>query len=380
MSDAELRSALERCGRELVAKAAALDWRGPDPYDGLLHPWPAVLRAGPRRRQIIVQLHARSPIDVRRLYRRRAHPRIAKALGLFAQAALDLDTLRPDAELRAAARQALALLAGDESAGAAWGYPFDVQTRWSFYPAGSPNVVVTSFAATALAQAGRELAEDRFAERADRAARWVLERTFAEQTRAFSYHEHSDTVIHNANLLAAKLVWSRLGADTRARDAVASAVERSLAAQRPDGSWPYGEGPRLEWNDSFHTGFVLGSLVALRELDGAVDDALRRGARFYAQRFFGPGGEARLWPDRPYPEDAHAAGTGLSTLAALSALELVDRELLERVSERVLSSTVIDGRAVWRRGRRLTIRIPYLRWCDAHVAAGLADAAGALAR
>ena len=32
----------------------------------------------------------------------------------------------------------------------AWGYPFDVQTRWSFYPAGSPNVVVTSFAVQGL--------------------------------------------------------------------------------------------------------------------------------------------------------------------------------------------------------------------------------------
>jgi hypothetical protein len=338
-----------------------------------------MLRGGPRRRQAIVQLHARAPFDLRRLYRRREHPRIAKALGLFGQAALCLDEVSPDVEILAAGRQALTLLATDESAGDAWGYPFDVQTRWSFYPAGSPNVVVTSFAARALAAAGARLSEESFRERARRAARWTLERTFNQQTGTFSYHERSDTIIHNANLLAARLVWSQLREDEAARGAVSRAVERSLAAQAPDGTWGYGEGAGLEWNDSFHTGFVLGSLVDLRDVDGAVDDALARGAGTYAERFFGPRGQARLWPDRPYPEDAHAAGTGLSTLASLTALELIDPALLALVAARVLAGTVVGGHALWRRGRWSTIRVPYLRWCDAHVALGLADASSIVA-
>jgi hypothetical protein len=387
MTVEELLPSLIGAGHELINKAAASSWRGPDPYDGLGHHWPAVFSGGRRRRQAIVQLHARSPVDLRRLYRRSEHPRIAKALGLFGQAALRLDVISPDPEIRATGWRALALLAADHSAGDAWGYPFDVQTRWSFYPAGSPNVVVTSFAARALAEAARApleapsaLSGEGFAERAARAARWTLERTFDRGTGAFSYHEHSDTVIHNANLLAARLVWSELRADEAARDAVSRAVERSLAAQASDGTWGYGEGAGLEWNDSFHTGFVLGSLVALRDVDGAVDDALARGAAAYAARFFGPRGQARLWPNRPYPEDAHAAGTGLSTLASLSALELVDPALLALVASRVVESTVLDGHAVWRRGRWGTIRVPYLRWCDAHVALGLADAAGVIGR
>jgi O-antigen ligase len=372
--EADLLPQVLVAGRDLIHTAAAASWRGPDPYDGLLHPWPAVLRGGPRRRQAIVQLHARAPIDVRRLYGRTEQPRIAKALGLFGQAALRLDAVRPDPQMRAEGLHALELLLHD-GAGDAWGYPFDVQTRWSFYPAGAPNVVVTSFAAAALADVGDRLGEERFLERADRAARWTLEHAFDERTGTFSYHEHSDTVIHNANLLAARLVWDRLRADTSARDAVARAVERSLAAQPPDGMWAYGEGPGLEWSDSFHTGFVLGALSELREVDGAVDDALVRGARAYAERFFGPRGEARLWPDQPYPEDAHAAGTGLSTLAALRELELIDPALPARVTARVLARTVVDGHAVWRRWSRGATRVSYLRWCDAHVALGLADIA-----
>jgi O-antigen ligase len=360
-------------GGGLVHMAAAAGWRGPDPYDGLLHPWPRVLRGGRRRRQAIVQLHARAPFDVRDLYGRREQPRIAKALALFAQAALRLDAAAPDARLRMEAARALALLV-DGHEGDAWGYPFDVQTRWSFYPAGAPNVVVTSFAGAALAEAARLLDDPRLGERADRAARWTLEHAWSARSGAFSYHEHSDAVIHNANLLAARLVWSRLRHEAAARDAVRSAVERSLAAQASDGSWAYGEGPGLEWRDSFHTGFVLLALAELRELDAAVDAALATGARSY-EGFFGPAGEARLWLERPYPEDAHAAGTGLSTLVALRELGLVEPQLVRRVTARVLDATLRDGHAVWRRWARGSTHVAYLRWCDAHVARGLADVA-----
>lgn len=371
----ELLPAVLDAGRDLVRTAAAASWRGPDPYDGLLHPWPRALRGGRRRRQAIVQLHARAPFDVRKLYGRTEQPRIPKALGLFGQAALRLDAARSDPALRAQGMEALTLLAVDESAGDAWGYPFDVQTRWSYYPAGAPNVVVTSFAGRALGEAGRQLGERQFSERAQRAARWTLEHVFDPVSGTFSYHEHSDTVIHNANLLAAQLVWDQLRDDAAARDAVRQAVARSLAAQAPDGMWPYGEGAGLGWSDSFHTGFVLSSLVTLRELDGAVDAALVRGAAAYAQRFFGPQGEAYLWPDQPHPEDAHAAGTGMSTLAALRDLDLIDPALPARVTARVLAKTVVDGHAVWRRGRWGPTRVSYLRWCDAHVALGLADIA-----
>jgi hypothetical protein len=55
------------------------------------------------------------------------------------------------------------------------------------------------------------------------------------------------------------------------------------------------------------------------------------------------------------------------------------RDLLQRVAERTASHVVRGGHAVWRRYRfgRTTVR--YIRWCDAHVALGLADAAEVLA-
>lgn len=364
----------------LTDRAASAGWRGSDPYDGLLWDWPAPLVAGRRRRQAIVQLHVRAPADVRRLYRR-SHAVIPKALALFGSTGLRLFALTGEERAREQAIDALEKLSADRSAGTeVWGYPFDVQTRWSFYPAGTPGVVNTAFAVSALLEAERDLARRDLGERARTAAGWVCDRLWVPERSCFAYHVHSRANIHNANLLGAWLVWSALGDSGEAGDRVRRSVQRTIADQRPDGSWPYGEGGgNVGWADSFHSGYVLTCLERLRGVDPAVDDAIARGARFY-ERFFGDHGEARLWADRPFPEDAHSAGTGLTALAVLQRRGLVDPQLLERVARRVLDFGIRDGHAVFRR-YRLGLRtfVHYPRWCDAHVALGLVDAATALA-
>ena len=72
--------------------------------------------AGAGRRSC--RLHARSPVDVRRLYRRR-HPVIAKALGVFASVEARAQRLTQDAGPRAVELRAAELLDADRSAGAA---------------------------------------------------------------------------------------------------------------------------------------------------------------------------------------------------------------------------------------------------------------------
>jgi hypothetical protein len=115
----------------------------------------------------------------------------------------------------------------------------------------------------------------------------------------------------------------------------------------------------------------------MRDVDPRVGDAVARGAAAY-ERFFDADGRAQLWATKPYPEDGHSAGTGLTTLALLHRRGLVARELLERVAWRVLSAGLRGGHVVHRRYRRGRTTVGYLRWCDAHVALGLVDAAAAL--
>jgi hypothetical protein len=372
--DDGLTARLTDAARELMESASNSGWRGPDAYDGLWWDWPGPLVAGRRRRQVLMQLHARSPVDIRKLYRRR-HPLIPKALGIFGSVGLRVHSLDGSTRAREVALAALDELAGDRTAGpVGWGYHWDMQTRWSYYRAGSPNVVVTAFGSSGLLEAGRPELNRRAVE----AARWVADALWVEPEGYFSYHPGRPTNIHNANLLGAWLVHVVFGQEPPAAERVRRAVARTLAAQRPDGSWPYGEGGNLGWVDSFHSGYVLTCLARLASVSDDVRGALERGARHY-ESFFDSGGRAQLWADRRYPEDAHAAGTGLTTLAVLHRLGLVERERLVLVARRVLDAGIRDGHAVYRRYRwgRTTVR--YLRWADAHVALGCVDAALALA-
>ena len=362
----------------LGESAARVDFRGPDPYDGLLWRWPRPFVGGRRRRQAIVQLHARLPVDVRRLYRRE-HALIPKALGVYGSVGVRASRLAGTPQPPPFAQQALELLAADRAAGAvAWGYHWDVQTRWSFYAAGSPNVVATSFAAAGLLEGAAATSRSELAARARAAARWVLEELWVEPEGYFAYHTGRPVNVHNASLLGAWLVHVALDGDPTAADRVARAVERALAAQRADGSWGYGEGADLQWADSFHTGYVLSCLERMRAVDPRVGEAVARGAAHY-RRYFDDRGRARLWAHKPFPEDGHSAGTGLTTLALLQRRGLVERDLVERVAARVLRSGLHDGHVVHRRYRRGRSTVRYLRWCDAHVALGLVDAAAALA-
>jgi hypothetical protein len=356
----------------LTESAARAGFRGSDPFDALWWPWPDVLVGGRRRRQALIQLHARAPVDIRRLYRRR-HPLIPKALGVFGSVGLRAHRLTGHARPRELALHALALLDADHSAGPhAWGYPWDMQTRWSFYPANTPNVVATTFAASALLEAGGDLAP-----RAREAARWALEELWVEPEGYFGYHPGRPANIHNANLLGAWLVHLGASEEPLASERVERAVARTLAAQRSDGSWPYGEASNLGWSDSFHTGYVLTCLDRLRGVDPGIEEAVARTAPHY-ERFFDADGRGLLWEGKPFPEDAHSAGTGLTTLALLVRRELVGRDLVERVARRVLEHTIHRGHAVHRRYGRGRTTVRYLRWCDAHVALGLVDAATAL--
>jgi hypothetical protein len=353
----------------LTESAARADFRGPDPFDALVWRWPAVLVGGRRRRQALIQFHARSPVDVRRLYRRQ-HPQIAKALGVFGSVGIRAHRLTGDVRPRDLGIRALELLDADRTAGpSAWGYPWDMQTRWSFYRAGTPNVVATAFAAGALLEAG-----DDHALRAREAAQWALDQLWVEPEGYFGYHPGRPVNIHNASLLGAWLVHV---AGVGGGVCVQRAIERTLDAQRADGSWPYGEGANLGWTDSFHTGYVLVCLDRMRDVEPGIEEAVARGAAYY-ERFFDATGRALLWATKPYPEDGHSAGTGLTTLALLHRHGLIGRELVERVARRVLDAVLHGGHVVHRRyrGGRTTVR--YLRWCDAHVALGLVDAVAAL--
>ena len=373
----QLRAAALR----LIEMAASARWRGPDPYDGLFVRWPAPLVGGRRRRQAIIQLHARSPVDIRRLYRRH-HSLVPKAPALLGQAAVRLSTQEgDDAHVRALARDAMETLIADTTCGEhAWGYPWDTQTRWSYYRGGSPNIVATAFSANALAEAAATLDEPAWRQRAERAAGWVARELYLSDQGYFAYHGRSDRLVHNANLLGAALVHELAPEAPGAAEAVRVATARTLDAQLPDGTWPYGEGLASNGQTAFTPGTSWTRYAGWRGWIPGSLQPFSGGARLFVGflRRRGPP-EAVAWQtvSGGLPQRRH----GSHGTYAPGCTRLCPAEAVSRLAHYTLTHLLHrDGHAVFRRQRWGATHVRYLRWCDAPVALGLASAAALFAK
>lgn len=327
---------------------------GPDPYDGLSGFLP-LHAAAPRVRQGLVQLVKRSPVNLRPLLGIRP-VRMTKTLALVAEG-LALAPWLPDADNRREGLldEIVARLSPDGG----WGYEFDVQTRWGFYPAGSSNIIVTAFALEALRTSPRHLDAVR-----GRLTAWITGEMLHEGF--VRYVPGSSVLIHNANLLGARA----LHRVSPGHPAIAEAVERSVSRQLADGTWPYGERPGLEWIDAFHTAYVL---LALLDLADDLDDAkarlaLENGALVFADRFFAEGGSPRYYLDRPGPVDVHNIATCVAALSRLTAVLPGTTDLLSRSVEGLLSRQGTDGGFRARRGAPA-----YPRWNQAHAFLALTE-------
>ena len=136
--------------------------------------------------------------------------------------------------------EALQLLCDDRSTTntPAWGYLFPAQTRWSYYSAGAPNVVVTSFAIAALTEAAGALGIESFATRAQSAGAWILEQLFDLRQGIFVYRVDGDVLIHKANLLGARAVH-QVGLHSEwLAPRLSARCGGTLEAQQAGGSWP----------------------------------------------------------------------------------------------------------------------------------------------
>jgi hypothetical protein len=197
---------------QLHAFCAAREWRGIDPYDGLISPLAQFL-PGKFTRQAWTQLHRRSPVNLRPLCG--IKPQLnSMAVALFAMGS-------GDAKLRE-------LLLSLRNADGGWGYPFPWQSRAFYAPANTSNLICTALAAKALGCDVREFVEKNLLRDG-----WI------------SYIAGNDTQVHNINMMGAALLGR------------ADCMEWSVKRQRPDGSWWYGEAENQHWIDNFHTGYCL---------------------------------------------------------------------------------------------------------------------------
>jgi hypothetical protein len=192
--------------QRLLAYCRENDWAGYDPYDALnsklFEEIPFLNSRIPRL--VLTQAFKRSPINLRTLFAvpKKQNP---KALGLFLSALLNLARaeLNFDRSLIQYMIQRLAALRSRGTQYSCWGYSFPWQTRTIVVPAGSPNLVCTVFAATALLDAYESgMGDSTCLEMASSAAAYIHDELFWQEGDALGFSYPLPTVraqVHNAN-------------------------------------------------------------------------------------------------------------------------------------------------------------------------------------
>jgi hypothetical protein len=362
--------------RELVAYCRQNNWAGYDPYDALnsklFEVFPILNSRIPRI--AMTQALKRSPVNLRGLLGipKTQNP---KGLALFLSSFLRLSSEQlPDrAEL---IKSMIGMIAAKRSPGVSyycWGYSFPWQTRKELVPIGAPNLVCTTFVASALMDAYEQTGDPACIQMAASAAEYILDKLLwvKGSTASFSYPQPGDaSEIHNANFLAADLLCRVYKETSEAKflEPALRVVRCSLSKQQADGSWAYGEAASQRWIDNFHTGYNLCALQSLgRSLHTTeFDPAIRRGFEFYRNHFFREDGAARYFSDQTYPIDIHCIAQSIITLVAFKEFS-PDCVSLARSVFQFAMDQMWDERGFfyYRVSRVGKIRTSYMRWSQA---------------
>ena len=363
---------------KLLAYCEANQWAGHDPYDALNS---RILKALPfldsrLPRLALTQALKRSPINIRALFLipKTQNP---KALALFLSAFLKLAKVDPanhEGRIRLMVERLIALRSKDVPYWC-WGYSFPWQTRTVVVPRGTPNLVCTTFVASALLDLYDQRREPRCLSMSVSAAEYILNELYWNDgdsgAAGFSYPLRSlRSQTHNANFLAAALfcrVYKCTG-DAKFLAPALRAARYSASKQLADGSWYYGEASSQRWIDNFHTGYNLG---ALQQIDHYLDTdefapRIQRGFEFYRAHFFREDGATRYFHNQTFPIDIHCVAQSIITLLEFKHLDPGNVALANSVFQWAMNHMWDDRGFFYYRVLRLgTIRTSYMRWSQA---------------
>ncbi len=270
----------------------------------------------------------------------------------------------------------------------AWGYHWHAHTRVLEFSRTEPNTVATAFAAHALLDAADRLGDDESRELGIGAAEWFLRhvpRTTTGEGTFFAYIVGDRTPIHNANLLACSVVAraAKLAGRPDWTTAADEGVAYTLAHQRHDGAWRYGETRRTRWVDGFHTGYVLDALTICRRhgVRCAIDPARRKGLEFYRRKLFLDDGTPKYYEHATYPIDAQSVAQGIQSFSIAATYDCSVLDDAVRVFHYALRRMwKIEGRFLFQRRRLWTNPAPHMRWVQSPMLRALAHLRGALVR
>ncbi len=367
-------------------------FKGWDPFDGLnsrLYRSLPLLSRSAICRLVVIQGFKRCPVNLRRValvpkqYNAKGialllhgycnlHRLIAAGSPLAAQLGTLADCEKRIAELA----NLLVSLQSPGYSGACWGYNFDWQSRRQFlFPKGTPTVVATHFAATALMAAYEALGNRQWLDVALSSADFVtgdLHRTPLDGGGfLFSYSPlQGHNTVFNASLLGSRLLslCYHYTGNKQHIELARRSVQACCQGQEPSGAWAYGMLPFQGWHDSFHTGYNLDALAAYRQFSGdeEFDAALDKGFAYYVGNFFEADGMPRYYDNKTWPIDIHCPAQLMVTLARLGRSQQ-HRELADKVMQWTIAHMQDrkQGYFYYQLKQGWSSKISYMRWSNA---------------
>jgi len=358
------------------------NYRGYEPFDGLSS-WARPLAMGNLfAERLLMQLIRQSPLNLRPLLGVRPQDS-TKGRGYMAHGYLLLYRATRDSRYLELATDCLTWLDAHKVArfpDHSWSNHFDFVSRGGGYTKDDPIIVWTCLIGHAYLEGFEITGNEWFLRIAESACRWVLAlpREKTKHGDCISYLPHTQSSIHNANMLGASLLsrTAKLNGNGEYLKVARSAMEYSCSLQLSDGSWWYAEQPMYHWIDNFHTGYNLDSLNYYIESSGdeAFRPNLERGLAFYKTHFFEKNGRPKYYHARAYPIDIQCVAQSIDTLASLSARNEECLGLSFKVAAWAISHMQDPkGYFYYRRYPMVKANIPMLHWGQATMFKALAN-------
>jgi rhamnogalacturonyl hydrolase YesR len=250
-----------------------------------------------------------------------------------------------------------------------WSNHYDFSSRGGTYTKDDPIIVWTALIGQAYVDAFEITGQEWYLRIAESACNWILDLP-REQTphgACISYFAHVQSSVHNSNMLGAALLARTAkhnGSDQYSRVA-RSAMIYSCFHQRAEGSWWYGEEPKYQWVDNFHTGYNLESLNSYMQASGDHEflPSLDQGLKFYKAHFFEDTGRPKYYHNRTYPVDIQCAAQSIDTLALFADRDLECLELAQKVAAWTIGNMQdSEGYFYYRQYPLVKAKIPMLHW------------------
>ena len=349
------------------------DYRAYEPFDGLSSAFRPLTFGTLLGERLLMQLIRQSPINLRPLMGIKPLDS-TKGRGYMAHGYLFRYRSTGDTSYLSKAEKCLDWLDKHKAPKFqkhSWGNHFDFSSRGGAYTKNDPIIVWTALIGQVYLEAYELTHEPRWLSIADSVCGWIMDlpREKTESGDCLSYLAHTQSSIHNSNMLGAAML-ARTAKHTGNQEYVRvarAAMEYSCNRQLSDGSWWYGEDPRYHWIDNFHTGYNLDSLRCYLESIGDRDfrEHLKKGLRFLKENFFEADGCPKYYHNRCYPIDSQCAAQAIETLATFGREDEECRDLAVKVACWTIDNMQAkDGHFYYRIYPLMKAKTPMMHWAQ----------------